>query len=120
MAKIADNIFCGANTVDQLLINWERVLSNLSDCNLKLSPSQTIICPKTVSILGWQWSGGNLTVSKHRVSALSKCSLPSTVKQLRSFIGAFKVLSRVLPHCSKFMSPLDAMTAGKSSSDKLS
>ena len=45
--------------------------------------------------------------------------MPTTVKQLRSFIGAYQVLARVIPRCAKYLSPLESITAGKSSADKL-
>ena len=34
---------------------------------------------------------------------------------MRSFIGAYKVLARVLPKCSRFMTPLDDVVAGRQS-----
>ena len=119
VAKIADNLFCGGNTIDELYDNWSRVLLALSKSNLRLSASQTVICPKSTDILGWVWSNGTLSASPHVITTLSTCSQPKTVKQLRSFIGAYKVLSRVIPKCSNALATLDNMVAGSSSSDEL-
>ena len=41
----------------------------------------------------------------------------NTVARLRSFIGAYKVLSRVIPRCSSYLAPLDAVTAGRPSQE---
>ena len=41
------------------------------------------------------------------------------MKELHSFIGAYKVFTRVIEGCSQLLSPLDDSTAGKSSSDKI-
>ena len=41
------------------------------------------------------------------------CPEPKTVGQMRSFIGAYKVLSRVIPQCSKLLAPLDDVVAGR-------
>ena len=38
---------------------------------------------------------------------------------MRSFIGSYKVLSRVLPDCSKLIDPLESAIAGLQSHDKL-
>ena len=119
VAKLADDLYCGGNTPDELLCNWKRVLETLQKCNLKLSPSKTIICPRSTTILGWVWTQGKLSASPHRVAVLSKCPPPDTVRGLRSFIGAYKVLSRVLPHCSAHISQLETMVAGGQSQDKL-
>ena len=119
VAKLADDLYCGGNTIDELFNNWKRVLDTLQKCNLKLSPSKTVICHKFTTILGWVWTQGKLSASPHRVAVLSKCPPPDTVRGLRSFIGAYKVLSRVLPHCSSHISQLESMVAGRQSHDKL-
>ena len=71
VAKLADDLYCGGNTPDELLCNWKRVLETLQKCNLKLSPSKTIICPRSTTILGWVWTQGRLSASPHRVAVLS-------------------------------------------------
>ena len=44
---------------------------------------------------------------------------PKTVYSLRSFIGAYKVLSRVLKDCSKIIHPLHLAVAGKKSQETI-
>lgn len=119
VAKLADDLYCGADSPEQLLDNWKRVMTTLQSCNLRLSPSKTIICPRSTTILGWVWTQGNLSASSHKVAALSSCKTPDTVHGLRSFIGAYKVLSRVLPGCSQTLAPLEDAIAGLQSKDKL-
>ena len=63
---------------------------------------------------------GSIHASPHRIASLSQTKLPDTIKGLRSFIGAFKVLSRVLPSCASIVAPLDEATAGLTSHDKIS
>ena len=38
VGKLADDLYCGGNTLDELLSNWKRVLDALQKSNLKLSP----------------------------------------------------------------------------------
>ena len=90
VAKLADDLYCGGNTLDELLSNWKRVLDALQKSSLKLSPSKTAICPRSTTILGWIWTQGVLSSSPHRVAVLAKCPPPDTVRELRSFIGAFQ------------------------------
>ena len=113
VAKIADDLYCGGNTPQELLCNWKRVLQALHNCNLRLSAHKTIISPKTTTILGWIWTAGSL-------SASPTFPEPTTVGRLRSFIGAYKVLSRVIPRCSSYLTPLDAATAGRPSQESIS
>ena len=115
VAKIADDLYCGGNTPHELLHNWQKVLHALHQCNLRLSAHKTIICPRTTTILGWIWTAGSLSTSPHRLNTLATYPEPTAVARLRSFIGAYKVLSRVIPRCSSYVAPLDAVTAGRPS-----
>ena len=103
--KIADNLYCGGNTPQELFENWKKVLQALYKCNLRLSASKTVINPKSTTILGWIWSAGTLTASPHHVNTLASCPEPDTVGRMRSFVGAYKVLSRVIPRCSAYLAP---------------
>ena len=119
IAKLADDLYCGGDTQSELQINFERVLQALNDNNLKLSAHKTIICPKTTTVLAWIWSEGSIQASPHRITTLSLTKPPNTVRGLRSFIGAYKMLARVLPDCASMISPLDDGIAGLSSLDKV-
>lgn len=119
VAKIADDLYCGGSTPAELLNNWKRVLSALQSCNLVLSAPKTVIAPKSTTILGWIWSQGQLRASPHRIATLSTCERPNTVKGLRSFLGAYKFLARVIPRCSSHLAPLEAVVAGKPSHETI-
>ena len=119
VAKLADDLYCGADTPEQLLSNWTRVLAALKENGLSLSASKTVICPRSTTILGWIWSDGSLSASPHKISALSSCRRPETVRELRAFIGAYKILGRVLHNSSHIIAPLDDAVSGKVSSEKL-
>ena len=119
VAKLADDLYCGGNTLDELLSNWKRVLDALQKSNLKLSPLENSNCPRSTTILGWIWTQGMLSASPHRVAVLARCPPPDTVRELRSFIGAYRVLSRVLPNCFAHTSPLESAVAGYQFQDKI-
>ena len=119
VTKLADDLFCGGDNYDELLNNWRRVLQVLQKCNLRLSANKTIICPRSVTILGWIWSSGTLTASPHRLSTLITCKQPDTVRALRSFIGAYKTLGRVLPNCAQLMGPLEDGIVNLKSQEKV-
>ena len=112
VVKLADDIYCGGNTPSELLENWKKVLQALYQCDLRLSASKTVVNPTSTTILGWIWRSGTLQASPHRITTLASCPAPETVARMRSFIGAYKVLARVLPNCSRFMAPLNDIVAG--------
>ena len=119
VAKLADDLFVGGSTPEELLANFEVFLHRLLECNIKLSPSKTIIAPKTVTVLGWIWSRGQLKASPHKIAALSTIKPPETVTQLKSFIGAFRFISRVIPHYANTLAPLEAVIRGKSGKENI-
>ena len=115
--KLADDLYCGGDAPQELIANWSCILDALAQCNLRLSATKTVICPKTTTILGWIWSQGSLSASPHRFAALATCLPPESVKGMPSFIGAYKFLSRVFPHCAQLVDPLESSLAGLQSHD---
>ena len=120
VAKIADDLYCGGNSHQELLSNWRKVLSALVRCNLRLSPAKTIISPASTTILGWIWSQGSIHASPHHVAALVSCEPPKNVRGLHAFVGSYKMLGRVLSGAAKLLAPLDSLTAGRQSQDTIS
>ncbi|XP_052701434.1 uncharacterized protein LOC128178352 [Crassostrea angulata] len=119
VSKLADDLYCEGNTQEELLQNWISVMSALNDCGLTLTAGKIIICPRSTTILGWILTRGRLSASPHKVSVLSTCKLPDTVHGLRSFIVAYKMLSRFLPSCSHTIAPLESAISGLQSKDKI-
>ena len=120
VAKIADNLYCGADSIEELYQIWERVVIKMDKANLQFSAPKTVICPTASVILGWKWVNGTLSPTNHRISTLSTCSKPSNVKGMRSFLGAFKVLGRVIQNHTKFLGPLEEVCgSSKDSKDQI-
>ena len=117
VAKIADDLYVGGDTEDELFSHWQQVLQALTKNNLGLSAHKTTIAPQTTIVLGWLWRQGTIQVSPHRIAALAAVTPPKTVRALRSFIGSYKVLSRVLQNYSAKMQPLDQEVAGRQSNE---
>ena len=117
VAKVADDLYCGADSLEDLLAVWRQVLCALQRCSLNLSPTKTTVAPVQTNILGWVWRQGTIRASPHRISALAACPPPKTVTGLRSFIGAYKVLARVLKNAAVVLAPLDDAVAGRESKE---
>jgi hypothetical protein len=119
VSKLADDLYVGGDTWLELLDNWKRMLQALSKNNLGLSAPKTIVAPTSTVILGWIWSEGTLKASSHRVAALSAVERPQTVRGLRSFIGAYKSLSRVIKGYAEILHPLEKLVAGNKSNENI-
>jgi hypothetical protein len=117
--KIADDLYVGGDDIPSLLYNWERVLNLFEMTNLRLSPTKTVICPITATVLGWVWSAGTISVSQHKLNPLTTCDRPTTVKGMRSWCGAVKHIKACLPQYSTLLADLEKATAGKESRDRI-
>ena len=109
---IADDMHVCGNTIQELYQNWEIVLKCCQLNNLTLSAPKTIICPITAIVLGWVWSQGTITASAHKTSPLAVIEPPKTCSAMRSFIGAFKAISRCIKNYASLMSPLEHCIKG--------
>ena len=69
-SKLADDLYVGADTLEELFDVWHLILETLSQNNLGLSGPKTIVVPLSTVILGWIWSNGTLKASSHRTAAL--------------------------------------------------
>ena len=119
VAKIADDLNVGGETIENLFNNWAKVLNALFDNGLKLKAVKTIITPTKTEILGWFWNNGSITASKHKISPLASCDPPTTVTALRSYVGAYKVFNRVIRGCALLLDDLEKSMHGKQKSDKI-
>ena len=63
VTKIADDLYVGASSPEALLQIWEKVLIAMEKNGLRLSPTKTVCCPSTVTILGWIWNMGTIQAS---------------------------------------------------------
>ena len=117
---IDDDLNVGANDIPDLMNRWTLVLSRLHENGLTLSAHKTVICPKTVVILGWLWSEGRLSSCSHKLSALIAVTPPKTCTAMRSFIGAFKAVSRCFPKYASWVSPLEDSLKGLEGKDSIS
>ena len=119
VSKIADDMYIGGQSIDELFNNWQRVLTAIQQNGLKLKSSKTTIAPTHTQILGWDWNNGSISASSHKITPLATCEPPTMATAMRSFIGAFKVFNRVLKGCARYLSDLDASLSGKQKQDKI-
>ena len=117
--RIADNLFTGGSTVREAVDNFHLLLNLCNNSGLTFKASKTVICPKSVTVLGKIWEQGTLKPSGHLMSTLSKVDYPTTVKQMRSFTGSIKQMKDSLPNYHLLLHPLEKASAGLKSADRI-
>ena len=119
LCQQADALIVGGNTVEVLFENLTEVFKRLRACNMTIKPSKLIICPKKTILFGWEFSDQAWRPTTHKINPLVSAPEPLTVKQLRSWLGASKQLSSGLHNYSAIFQPLEKMTGGRGSNEKL-
>ena len=78
------------DSLEELHGNLKEVLEQLQKCGMTLKPSKVIVDPVNSVFFGWRLEGDRWFPTEHTISTLANCERPSTVKKMRSFLGAFK------------------------------
>ena len=109
IVKLADNVYFGANSLQQFQELFETILSRCEEANLRLKPSKLTLNVQSADILGLHWHHGALSPSQHKLDPLSVCEPPKTVSGLRSWLGAVRFNEVCLPGAklASFSKPLD-------------
>ena len=107
------------DSIPELAKNYEQVLVRADICNLTFKPTKVIVCPRNISLFGWVLKGHTWLPTPHTTSALVNAPLPSTIKQLLSFLGSFKQLSAGMPNYAATIHALEQIAAGRKSAEKI-
>ena len=119
VTRIADNMIIGGDSPEEAISRFRTVLALCANAGITLKAQKTLICPKKVNILGRIWENGTMSPSTHIMSSISKASFPVTVKQLRGFNGAVKQMKDNLPQYYLLLQPLEKVTSGKKSAERI-
>ena len=94
---LMDDVYLGANTEQELLAIWKKVLNICKAASIRLGPTKVIIAPKCTKILGWTWNQGALEIDAHSSNRLKSCDPPKTAAGLRGWLGAYRFMAPAIP-----------------------
>ena len=120
LAQMADGLHVLGNSIQELAMNYAEVLSRAELCGLTFKPAKVVICPRVITLFGWELRDHVWYPTDHTTSALVNAPQPHTVKQMRSFLGSFKQLSASLPNYAKTIYCLEQLVGGRASGEKIS
>ena len=117
MARYADGIHPLGDTWQELLENYEETMLRASKCGLTFKPSKLIVAPVNITLFGWRLEGSQWRPTSHSISTLTSAKKPTTVKQLRGFLGALRQYTDLVPRYATILHELEQVQAGRSSSE---
>ncbi|GFT53232.1 retrovirus-related Pol polyprotein from transposon 412 [Trichonephila clavipes] len=104
---------CRGRTFEEHLQNIRKVLSKLSDANLKLNPSKCKFFQKEVNYLGHIISAEGVRTDPEKVSAVKNWKRPENLRELRSFLGLCTYYRKFVKGFSNIARPLHKQTESK-------
>ena len=110
LAIIHDDIHVGGQTTYETVENWEKFLQAAHKNNIKMNPRKTNFFPKKFDCVGFVIDGQKAIPNVHRTHALKNYDLPTTVGQLRSYLGLYKTFLRNQKDQAQILDKLHQLT----------
>ena len=92
------------------LTDLDAVLQSFEEASLKLNPAKCSFARRKCKYLGHELSEKGVSPSDDHIESVRTYPVPTTVKQLRTFLGLATFFSMFIPHKGTLMSPLIALT----------
>jgi len=102
-----DDLILHSTTLDQHLENLEMILQKLYGANLKLKPSKCFFLQTSVKFLGHLVSSRGLETDGEKTRLIEEWPVPTSLKQLRGFLGLAGYYRRFVKDFSKKAAPLN-------------
>ena len=119
MTRHADGLHVLGDTLEELYVNLAEVLYRVKRSGMTLKPSKFEVAPVNSIIFGWRLEDGMWRPTSHTTSALATCERPTTVKKMRSFLGAFKQFTDLVPCYAPLLHPLEVAQAGRGTTERI-
>lgn len=82
-----DDVIISGKTLEETLQNLETILKALNNANLKIQLDKSEFLHKEIEFLGYVITSGGIKPNIKKIEAIGKYPEPSTIKELRSFLG---------------------------------
>ena len=74
---------------------------------------------KKINLLGWIKQSDYLHADAHRILSIQKADFPSTVSDMRSYLGSYKTFFKAMPEMAQLLHPLEQVTGEKDGKSKI-
>ena len=104
-----DDIIVYSKTPEEHLVRLEMVFQRLEQAGMKLKPSKCSFFCRSVSFLGHVVSEQGIETSPEKIQAVIEWPVPTSVTEVRSFIGLASYYRRFVKDFSRIAEPLNAL-----------
>ena len=108
---IHDDAHIGGQDPMQAVDNWIEFLKACRKNNIKLSPNKTVFFPNEFDVVGYSIKGQTTVPSLHRINVIKNFELPTTVGQLRTYLGLYKTFVKNQKNQATILSGLNELAS---------
>ena len=101
-----DDLCVTGRTPAEHLANVREVLRRLSAAGLKVNREKTVWLADEVQYLGHRITAAGIQPSEEKVRAILEAREPTSLQELRAYLGLVQYYSRFLPHLSSVAAPM--------------
>lgn len=105
-----DDILILSSTFGEHLDLVQKVLRTLAKYNIKVKISKCQFFKENVQFLGHNISNEGIQKSEEYIEKIKDFPKPTTITQLRQFLGLINFQRKFIPHCSEIIKPLSEIT----------
>ena len=104
-----DDICVFTETADQMLDRIQLVFTRLKEFNLKIKPKKSHFFQAEVGFLGHVLSKKGVSPNPEKINKIRNWPIPTSSKEVHSFIGLASYYRRFMPTFAKWAGPLHAL-----------
>ncbi|XP_046749823.1 uncharacterized protein K02A2.6-like [Diprion similis] len=101
-----DNIVIKGKTIRENIRTTEKVFKISQDCGLKIKEEKFVFLEKKIRFLGFEIDEHGLYTMKDRVTTIKKIPEPTTIKELRAFLGTLNHNEKFIKDRATKLNPL--------------
>ena len=107
-----DDFLIASETEEQHLKHLKILFDRLSTFGVVINPGKCEFGLSEVTFLGYTVNADGISPMQERVDAISEFSLPTTIRDLRRYLGMFNFYRRFVPHAANILHPLNELLVG--------
>ena len=104
-----DDIIVFSQTPEEHLVRLKAIFNKLKAAGLKLKPSKCELFRKQINYLGNAVGHNGVSTDPKKIEAATEWPRPTTVTEVRSFLGFVSYYRRFIPNGSKVAKPLNKL-----------
>ena len=105
-----DDVIVFSSTFEEHLVRLAAVFDRLREANLKLKPSKCHFACASVNFLGFVVTAEGILPDSDKIDAVKTFPAPTSVTEVRSFLGLCNYYRRFVKDFAKIASPLNRLT----------